>query len=146
MFKKHLNNERGLTLVELLAVIVILGIIAAVAVPAIGNIIENSKVDGAKADAIAMLNAAKLYELDGGTIDSDGVTSSELSNYLETAGTEWETGEPVVTKDSSGTLVITGTATGASQNVEFTNASIADINNHKSGKDGYSIGAASSGS
>ena len=31
--KKQLNNEKGLTLIELLAVIVILAIIAAIAVP-----------------------------------------------------------------------------------------------------------------
>ncbi len=41
--QKRLNNEKGLTLVELLAVIVILGIIAAIAVPSIGGIIENSE-------------------------------------------------------------------------------------------------------
>ena len=41
--QKRLKNEKGLTLVELLAVIVILGIIAAIAVPSIGNIIDNSR-------------------------------------------------------------------------------------------------------
>ena len=41
--QKRLNNEKGLTLVELLAVIVILGIIAAIAVPSIGGIIQNSR-------------------------------------------------------------------------------------------------------
>ncbi len=35
--QKRLKNEKGLTLVELLAVIVILGIIAAIAVPSIGG-------------------------------------------------------------------------------------------------------------
>ena len=35
--QKRLNNEKGLTLVELLAVIVILGIIAAIAMPSIGG-------------------------------------------------------------------------------------------------------------
>ena len=38
-----LKNRKGVTLVELLAVIVIMGIIAAIAVPAIGSLIENSK-------------------------------------------------------------------------------------------------------
>lgn len=34
--KKLLKNQKGFTLVELLAVIVILGIIAAIAIPSIG--------------------------------------------------------------------------------------------------------------
>ena len=42
--KQILKNEKGLTLIELLAVIVILAIVAAIAVPAIGNIIENSRL------------------------------------------------------------------------------------------------------
>ena len=49
--QKRLKNEKGLTLVELLAVIVILGIIAAIAVPSIGGIIQDSRVKAVKADA-----------------------------------------------------------------------------------------------
>ena len=41
--KERLKNQKGLTLIELLAVIVILGIIAAIAIPSIGNIIQNTK-------------------------------------------------------------------------------------------------------
>lgn len=55
------KNQKGLTLVELLAVIVILGVIAAIAVPSIGGIINSSK---AKADAQTILliqDAAELY-------------------------------------------------------------------------------------
>ncbi|MEJ6527324.1 prepilin-type N-terminal cleavage/methylation domain-containing protein [Exiguobacterium sp. USCH10] len=58
---KQLKDERGLTLVELLVVVVILGIIAAIAVVAIGGIIENSKEDALKSDAKQMVSAAKLY-------------------------------------------------------------------------------------
>lgn len=58
---KQLKDERGLTLVELLVVVVILGIIAAIAVVAIGGIIENSKKDAMVADAKQMVSAAKLY-------------------------------------------------------------------------------------
>ncbi|MCQ6273517.1 type II secretion system protein [Bacillus sp. V3B] len=59
--KKRLKDQRGLTLVELLAVIVILGIISAIAVPSIGGIISKSQYDAAKADAIQVLNSAKMY-------------------------------------------------------------------------------------
>ncbi|RIV13331.1 prepilin-type N-terminal cleavage/methylation domain-containing protein, partial [Priestia flexa] len=45
MMKKFLKNEKGLTLIELLAVIVILGIIAAIAIPSIGGIIQKSRED-----------------------------------------------------------------------------------------------------
>ncbi|MCM3663831.1 type II secretion system GspH family protein [Mesobacillus subterraneus] len=58
--KKRLKNERGLTLVELLAVIVILGIISAIAVPSIGGLVEKSKKDAAIADALQIISAAKL--------------------------------------------------------------------------------------
>ncbi|MEK5069489.1 prepilin-type N-terminal cleavage/methylation domain-containing protein [Sporosarcina sp. FSL K6-1508] len=59
--QKRLNNEKGLTLVELLAVIVILGIIAAIAIPSIGNIIQNTREKAVVADVQNALSAANLY-------------------------------------------------------------------------------------
>ncbi|TWG31389.1 type II secretion system protein [Geobacillus sp. C56-T2] len=61
MWKRLLKNERGLTLIELLAVIVILGIVAAIAIPAIGGLINKSKDDAKVAEGIQIINAAKLY-------------------------------------------------------------------------------------
>ncbi|WJY28172.1 MULTISPECIES: type II secretion system protein [Sporosarcina] len=59
--QKKIKNEKGLTLVELLAVIVILGIIAAIAVPSIGNIIQNSREKAVLADATNAIEAANLF-------------------------------------------------------------------------------------
>ena len=64
--QKRLKNEKGLTLVELLAVIVILGIIAAIAIPSIGNIINNSKVNALIADGQNVLAAANMYFIENG--------------------------------------------------------------------------------
>lgn len=81
VLKKRIKNEKGLSLVELLAVIVILGIIAAIAIPAIGNIIANSEAKAEISDAVQILNAGKLYELDGNEIGNGGVT--DLGNYVD---------------------------------------------------------------
>ncbi|WDH76758.1 prepilin-type N-terminal cleavage/methylation domain-containing protein [Exiguobacterium marinum] len=79
---KQLKDERGLTLVELLVVVVILGIIAAIAVVAIGGIIENSKKDAMVADAKQMVSAAKLY------VASNDVADGKVIRFVGTVGTD----------------------------------------------------------
>ena len=68
MIKKMIKGEKGFTLVELLAVIVILGIIVAIAIPAIGKVIDNAKTDANDAEITLITDAARLYEIqhDGG--------------------------------------------------------------------------------
>ena len=84
--KKKLGNEKGMTLIELLAVIVILAIIAAIAVPAISNIIDNSRVGAIKSDAQNVMSASELYFLDY-PAEAD-VLLSELvtTGYVEDLG------------------------------------------------------------
>ena len=54
-------NKKGFTLIELLAVIIILAIIALITVPAIINIIDNSKKKALVNTAYGMIKAAELY-------------------------------------------------------------------------------------
>ena len=77
-FAKRLKNEKGLTLIELLAVIVILAIIAAIAVPAIGNIISNSRDSAKLAAASNILAGAKIAATDNACKEeSDGSIECE---------------------------------------------------------------------
>ena len=127
MLKKmgnRLKDQRGLTLIELLAVIVILGIIAAIAVPSINNIIQKSKEDAVKADAIAVLNAAKLYV--AATDASDGsLTTAQLSSYLEDGVSNIS--NAVVTY-SGGSYTLDGSAKAGNATITFADATIKDIN------------------
>lgn len=86
--KKRIKNEKGLSLVELLAVIVILGIISAIAIPAIGNIIDNSKVKAELADAIQVMNAANIYFTDNPTATTftKSATVDNSVDYVESSG------------------------------------------------------------
>ncbi|ALC89789.1 hypothetical protein AM500_08390 [Bacillus sp. FJAT-18017] len=73
--KRKMKDQRGLTLIELLAVIVILGIIAAIAIPSIGGLITKTKNDAKVAEAIQIINAAKLSRASNASItqwDDDG--------------------------------------------------------------------------
>ncbi|WP_079523903.1 prepilin-type N-terminal cleavage/methylation domain-containing protein [Solibacillus isronensis] len=120
--KKRIKNEKGLSLVELLAVIVILAIVAAIAIPAIGNIIDNSRIKGIKADVANIVSAAQIYYADTGTTTgfvvngSNGVGDKYVnlgSASVTTPVAVDSTGKMtagVITK-SGKTLTISGTTT-----------------------------------
>lgn len=82
--KKRIKNEKGLTLIELLAVIVILAIIAAIAIPAIGNIIQNSRDKAILSEALNIISGGKLAHIEqncGG--ETNGCTGDTLEKYVD---------------------------------------------------------------
>lgn len=83
LLNKKLKNEKGLTLIELLAVIVILAIIAAIAIPAIGNIISNSKSKAILSDATQVISSAKTAMADGACEVASKCTGTELKDFVE---------------------------------------------------------------
>ena len=83
--KKIWNKEDGFTLVELLGVIVILGIILAIAIPGIGTIVDNARTNTDAAQKELVVDAAKMYVLDGNELTENKITSTQLieAGYLE---------------------------------------------------------------
>ncbi len=104
LLNKKLKNEKGMTLIELLAVIVILAIIALIAIPAIGNIISNSKSKAILADATTIISGAKTAFADGACKEENKCTGAELKDFVEISGTELDGTKDFVekTKDTNG--------------------------------------------
>ena len=118
---KHLRNEKGLTLIELLAVIVILGIIAAIAIPMIGNVVEDSREKAEVNEALNIISAAKQKYAVENVKGNISYTGDQLSDYIKNVDSgvsvsydadsrEWSiSGHPAVgvyknSEDNSGTV------------------------------------------
>jgi general secretion pathway protein G len=64
------HRAGGFTLIEILVVIVILGILAALIVPRVMDRPDQARAVAAKADIAAIMQGLKLYRLDNGTYPS----------------------------------------------------------------------------
>ena len=128
--QQKLKEQKGLTLIELLAVIVILAIIAAIAIPAISGIIQNSRVGAVKSDALNVINAAQMYKAsDNITTGTITVSELEAKNFLDDLNS-FETNKTTSSVDLS-TMTLTGIGSlnsGAIQ-VQFKGASKEEISN-----------------
>jgi len=60
-------NQKGFTLIEVLVVIIILGLIAALVVPRITGRLDEAKVEATKIQMRAIKDALEQYKLDNGT-------------------------------------------------------------------------------
>ena len=82
---KNKRNEEGLTLIELMVVVVILGIIAAIAIPAISSAINSAKQNTTISDLSTIQQALERYYLDNNQYPSNLqslINSSSGTAYL----------------------------------------------------------------
>jgi len=89
---KTSRSNKGFTLVEIMIVVVIIGLLAAMAIPAFKKVRENSINGALRNDARQISSAAQQYMLENSVtstsigIAATGATSGPLSDYVKRVG------------------------------------------------------------
>lgn len=94
--------KKGFTLVELLAIIVVLGIILVMVKTSIGGVIDNTTKGTAEATAYAIIRASSMYSFDNNYYESMSVLDSRL-NY---DGTKPSSGDVQTNEDGDTKIAI----------------------------------------
>jgi prepilin-type N-terminal cleavage/methylation domain-containing protein len=86
-----MQNRKGFTLIELLIVVVIIGILAAIAIPKFANTKEKAYLASMKSDLRNMATTQESYFADfqvytNGTASNIGGTTASLAGFVPSAG------------------------------------------------------------
>lgn len=103
-----LKDERGLTMVELLATVVILAIILGIGALAIGQVIQNSKEDAQVAEVQNAYQSAEMYFTSTNNRAGTSFNLEEVNdaNYLQSTAWVGDMKKVLFTVDTNGALLM----------------------------------------
>ncbi len=89
-----MQKTRGFTLIELMVVVLILGVLAALIVPNVIGRSDDAKAAAAKQDVASLMQALKLYRLDNGRYPSadQSINALVAKPAIEPLPPNWKTG------------------------------------------------------
>ena len=86
-------SQNGFTLIELMVVLVIIGVLAALIVPNVLNRADDARITAARTDVNNLMQALKLYRLDNQRYPSaeQGLSALVTQPTVEPLPTQWKT-------------------------------------------------------